>query len=140
MMVGAISILFSTSNSSTTVVLKRHLAPRTVGLIERLLFQKSIRVRAVVRSNKEEVGFPLRIGRVGLEKPISDLNPGEITYWPQGSTLSVQFVKRSTRFRVNRLGTLENDQINFFHTLRIGTGVTLSLVASDELDSMEEPI
>ncbi|MFX0113478.1 MAG: hypothetical protein ACFFB3_02920 [Candidatus Hodarchaeota archaeon] len=141
MMIGSISVEFATPEKSTVVVLKRHLAPRTVGLLERTLFRGSLRVRAVVRpSSKEEVSFPLRVGRVGLEKAIRDLSSGMVTYWPQGSSLAVQLVSRETRFPVNHLGSVTNEQLEFFNQLRVGTAVMLSLKASDQLDEAEDDL
>lgn len=138
MMIGSITVEFATSENSEIAVLKRHLAPRTVGLLERSLFRGPLRLRAVVRpSSKEEVSLPLRIGRVGLEKPIRDLTPGMVTYWPQGSTLSVQLVSRETRFPVNLLASIDDEQLEFFRQLRMGTAIMLSLKASDQLDDVE---
>lgn len=139
MMVGSISVEFAAPESSVIVALKRHLAPRTVALFERTLFRAPLRIRAVVRpSSKEEVIFPLRIGRVGLEKSIRDLKAGMVTYWPQGSTLAIQLISRETRFPVNHLGSVNDDQLDFFRQLRVGTAIILSLKASDQLDETED--
>jgi len=137
MMVGSIKIEFSTMENAAVAILKRHLAPRTIGLIERTLFRGSLRLRAVVRPpNREEASFPIRIGRVGLEKPITELLPSMVTYWPQGSSLAVQMVPRTTKFPVNHLGAISDDQLDFFRHLRVGTAVTLSLMISDKLDEI----
>ncbi len=139
MMIGSISVEFATPETSVIAVLKRHLAPRTVALFERTLFRGPLRIRAVIRpSSKEEVIFPLRIGRVGLEKPIKDLKAAMVTYWPQGSTLAVQLISRETRFPVNHLGSINDDDLDFFHQLRVGTAIILSLKASDQLDETED--
>ncbi|MFW9915207.1 MAG: hypothetical protein ACFFGZ_06305 [Candidatus Thorarchaeota archaeon] len=141
MMIGSISVEFAAPETSVIVVLKRHLAPRTVALFERTLFRGPLRIRAVVRpSSKEEVSFPLRIGRVGLEKPLKDLKVGMVTYWPQGSALAVQLTSRETRFPVNHLGSVNDDDLDFFHQLRVGTAIVLSLKASDQLDETEDKL
>lgn len=139
MMIGSISVEFATPETSAIAVLKRHLAPRTVALFERTLFRGSLRIRAVVRpSSKEEVSFPLRIGRAGLEKSIKDLKAGMVTYWPQGSALAVQLISRETRYPVNHLGSVKDDQLDFFNQLRVGAAIILSLKASDQLDEAED--
>ncbi len=127
MAVDTVLVEFIHNDQTARVILKRHLAPSTVATLKRMLTSKDIVLRAVVRG--AEVQFPIRIGRVGKEKPIKEVDAGSVVYSPQGAVLSI-FKDNATPYGVvNLLGTTED--LAFFKNLKLGVAVTIRLIKDE---------
>jgi hypothetical protein len=99
-------------------VLKRFLSPKTVDAILRAL---PIHSRAVVW--KEEVYFETPV-KAGLEKPKSEVEAGDIAYWPLGSAVCVFYGKSQPYSPVNLIGKV-TEGISLFHGVKEGTPIVL---------------
>ncbi|MFX1511834.1 MAG: hypothetical protein ACFFCQ_04545 [Promethearchaeota archaeon] len=116
-------IEFIRNDQTAKITLKRHLAPSTVATLKRMLSDKDLILRAVIRGG--EFQFPIRIGRVGKEKPVREVKAGSVVYSPQATVLSVFGVDASPIRPVNLLG--KTDDLEFFKNLHQGTAVKIRL-------------
>ncbi|MFX0062843.1 MAG: cyclophilin-like fold protein [Candidatus Hermodarchaeota archaeon] len=130
-----VNIEFLHLDKYSKAFLKEHLAPRTIALLRSKLKMADYRTRAVKRD--DQLVFPIKIGRVGMEgnKSRREVKAGEIAYWPQSEALCV-FIKDTTTYTpVNVLGLVEN--LDFFKKLSMGAAVKLRFIQDDD---DEEPI
>jgi hypothetical protein len=99
-------------------VLKRFLSPKTVDAILRAL---PIHSRAAVW--KEEVYFETAV-KAGLEKPKSEVEAGDIAYWPLGSAVCVFYGKSQPYSPVNLIGKV-TEGISLFRVVKEGNPIAL---------------
>jgi hypothetical protein len=125
MAIDTVVVEFTQGNQTAQATLKRHLAPSTVATLKRMLLNKDLILRTVIRG--AEIQFPLRIGRVGKEKPIKEVEAGAVVYSPQAAVLSIFKDKATPYGAVNLLGTTED--LAFFQNLQQGTAVKIKLIS-----------
>jgi len=123
-----IDFVSSSGNETVRATLRRHLAPRTVSILKsHLEIEKELITRAVPQ--KGEVGFPLRLGRVGTEKGRKEVKKGEVGFWVSSKLLMVFLEDKETYSPVSILGSVED--ISFFANLKRMATIRLRLVYVD---------
>lgn len=96
--------------------LVRHLAPRTVDMIVRILPTEG---RAALW--KEEVYFEIPV-KMGEEKAKSTVEKGTIAFWPMGSALCIFYGETQPYSPVNVLGEITKN-LELFSRVESGTKI-----------------
>lgn len=96
--------------------LVRHLAPRTVDMIVRILPTEG---RAALW--KEEVYFEIPV-KMGEEKAKSTVEKGAIAFWPMGSALCIFYGETQPYSPVNVLGEVTKN-LELFNRVESGTKI-----------------
>ncbi len=106
--------------------LVRHLAPRTVDMIVRIL---PVEGRAALW--KEEVYFEIPV-KMGEEKAKSTVEKGTIAFWPMGSAICVFYGETQPYSPVNVLGEITRN-LDLFNRVKSGTKIKVEKLAQNQL-------
>lgn len=94
-------------------------------VIERLLSKLPIQSR--IHLWQREFYFEVGI-RMGLEKPVSSCNGGDIAYWPQGDAVCLFFEEMTPYSKVSPIGQFTLEKYNeAFSDIRSGMPITMRL-------------
>ncbi len=117
------------------IMMKRHLAPQTVGRIESILrMQRHVRTRGIIRTNR--LFMNMKIGAVPKEKPRTSFKKGEVAYWIQSSAVCIFLEDQKNVPSMNPTGEVVNFQEDKIRKLPIGSIMTLSLASDEETESL----
>ncbi len=105
-------------------VLKRHLAPITVGRIQRVLLHAPL-TGPIMRYGTGQLCLPTSV-IAGKEKAVDNVEPGEIVYTPQTSTICIILKQTKPYSPVNKIGLI-TEGLEFFEKLRTGNSLTIQL-------------
>jgi hypothetical protein len=98
----------------------RFSAPRTV---ENIL--NVIPIDGIVSKSNASIYFPTRL-KLGREKAKSDINKGEITYWPLGSAICVFYGSSKPYSPMNLIGHI-TDNLEIFENIEIGKRIKMAM-------------
>ena len=104
----------------------RHLAPRTIDMIVRIL---PVEGRAALW--KEEVYFEIPV-KMGEEKAKSTVEKGTIAFWPMGSAICIFYGETQPYSPVNVLGEITQN-LELFSRVKSGTKIKVEKLAQSQL-------
>jgi len=104
----------------------RHLAPRTIDMIVRIL---PVEGRAALW--KEEVYFEIPV-KMGEEKAKSTVEKGTIAFWPMGSAICIFYGETQPYSPVNVLGEITKN-LELFSRVKSGTKIKVEKLAQSQL-------
>ena len=105
-------------------LLKRHLAPITVGRLLRQLRDSSISGPAMCYA-KGQICLQTKVA-AGQEKAVREVDSGDLVYTPQTSSFCIFYEKNNPYSPVNKIGII-TDGLELFEKLRTGVSITISL-------------
>ncbi len=101
----------------------RFQSPRTVEAIV-----KALPVEGVARVWGEEVYFSTLV-KVGAEKSKSNIEPGDLAYWPEGHSFCIFYAKMQPYSKVNIIGKIV-ENLDLFRTVKDGNIIKVELCKS----------
>ena len=105
-------------------VLKRHLAPITVGRILWVLSQSPL-TGPIMKYGTGQLCIPTSV-IAGKEKAVDNVEPGVIVYTPQTSTICIILEQIKPYSPVNKIGHITEGLV-FFEKLQTGNSLSIQL-------------
>jgi hypothetical protein len=99
----------------------RHLSPRTVDTISRIL---PIEGRAALWKNEVYLEVPIRMGE---EKPKNSVQKGALAYWPMGKAFCIFHSDAQPYSSVNIIGQI-TENLEIFSKIKSGTKIRVERI------------